>query len=477
LVTEVRNFGPSNSQEIDYHWDLFSPNDGKFLVTSFSSSETMVKNSVEYAIKNAENWRNTTPPNRGLMLRNFVKNIEIHQKELINLVCIETGKSIEESKKELIACVEMGYFMASQGRRLYGITTSSVVPKKRVSTWRLPVGVCALIVSANTPLPNYQWKVFPALICGNSVILKPSEYTPLSSTYFVKLAIESGIPKPTFQLLHGHGNTTGKYLVESKVDLISFTGSKNSGLKILNTTKNTFKKVSLELGGKNPIIILNDSNIDLAVESVIVSAFSNAGQRCAAASRLIIEKEVYNKIIRKLINKVNELESGNEHANQIGPLINPNSIQYIDKILNKSLNNGAVILAKGKNFQKNGNYFAPILLGNVDRRDEITYTELFGPILCVYKANNLDEAIKLANDTNYGLTAAIWTNNISKAHLVSRKLECGMVTLNGNSFGAEVNMPFGGFKDSGNGWKENGDVVLDIYSTSKTIVENELEFD
>ncbi|KGA20898.1 hypothetical protein GM51_4840 [freshwater metagenome] len=469
----AKNFALDSSLSESEKIPVVNPSNEEIIGFTFTTNNLRVENIVRLAKANKQNWSSISSPERGNILRNFLKKIELSKQDFIKIVCAETGKSQIDSVNEFEAMLEMGHLMASNGRRLNGITSHSKNSLKRISVWREPVGVCALIVASNTPLPNYAWKVFPALIAGNSVILKPSEFTPFSSTLFTEIALEAGIPASAFQLIHGDGET-GSTLVNCDVDLISFTGSKETGMKIAKAAASKLTKVALELGGKNALIICDDADVELASDAAVASAFSNAGQRCAAASRIIVTEGVYEEFISSFYNKVNKLACGNSDSNSVGPVISAKSLERINKILNESIKKGARISAQGSNSNKKGFYIKPTVVTEVSPDDEISKVELFGPICCLYKVKNINEAIALANNSEYGLTSAIWTQNHSTAQLATNALEVGMVTVNGPTFGAEPNMPFGGVKNSGNGWRENGESVLDIYTEIKTVAENRI---
>ena len=453
---------------------VISPHDESIIGFTFNTSRKEVEENVKLAKGVSVKWASVSAPERGNILRNFLRQLENNKDDLVELVCIETGKSKTDSVSEFEAMIEMGFLMASQGRRLYGKTTYSKSTKKRISIWLEPIVVCALIVASNSPLPNYAWKVFPALIAGNSVILKPSEFTPFSSTLFTQIAHSSGIPIAAFQLIHGNGIETGNALVKSKIDLISFTGSQQTGIRVAMAAAENLTKVSLELGGKNAFIVSDDANLELASDSAILSAFSNAGQRCAAASRVIVTDKVFDKFTNLFYEKVKQLQCGNESSRSIGPVISKNSFERINKIVTEALSRGARISAQGINSNKNGFYIKPTVFENVSKDDAVATEEIFGPVCCIFRVKTLEDAILLANDSEYGLTAAVWTDNHSSAQKVIGALQVGMLTINGPTYGAEPNMPFGGVKNSGNGWRENGENVIDIYTEIKTVAENQL---
>jgi aldehyde dehydrogenase (NAD+) len=327
------------------------------------------------------------------------------------------------------------------------------------------------IVSA---IANIAWKVFPALICGNTVVLKSSEDAPEIAIEFAKLTKAAGIPDGVFNVIHGSGNITGQALVEhSLVSTISFTGSTNVGKIIASACSRKLTRVSLELGGKNPFVICDDADIENAVHWASLSAFSNAGQRCAAASRIIVFEKVYNQFVEKLIAKANSLRLGIDETSNLGPLITKKQQITIQSFINNAIKSGGRVLCGGMppieiNLSK-GYYFLPTLIDNVNINDEISQIELFGPVATLYSVKNLEEALQLANNTMYGLTSCIHTKDINKAMYFTRKINAGVVNVNMGTYGSEPHMPFGGFGESGNGTREPGVEAIDFYSELKNV--------
>jgi aldehyde dehydrogenase (NAD+) len=357
---------------------------------------------------------------------------------------------------------------------MYGRSLTSAIEGKQSFTIREPRGVAGLIVPANTPIANIAWKVFPALICGNSVVLKSSEDAPEIAIEFAKLTKDAGLPDGVFNVIHGSGNISGQALVEhSLVSTISFTGSTNVGKIIASTCSRNLTRVSLELGGKNPFVVCDDADLDNAVHWASLSAFSNAGQRCAAASRIIVFEKVYNQFIEKLIAKANSLRLGIDETSDLGPLISKNQQNTIQSIIEKTIKIGGRVLCggstPGETHLFKGNYFKPTLIDNVDINDEISQKELFGPVATIYQVKNLEEALLLANNTLYGLTSSIHTKDINKAMYFSKNIKAGVANINMGTYGSEPHMPFGGFGESGNGSREPGVEAIDFYSELKNI--------
>src|SRR5919201_1103852 len=347
-------------------------------------------------------WAGATPVERGGIVREIALALQARRDEAAELVAQETGKAFELALGEADAAVEMGLFVAGEGRRLYGRTTTSATPNRTVFSVRRPVGVAALIVSFNTPLPNYAWKVFPAVFCGNAAVLKPSEHTPASAAFFGELCGEF-VPAGVLNVVHGLGGEAGPPLVESPgIDLVSFTGSAETGCWINEHAGRRLAKVVLELGGKNALVVCDDADLDRAVEWSLASAFSNAGQRCASASRLVVFDAVYDEFRERFVAAASEYEPG--------PVISEASLERIRGALD-----GAWVLTGGERLDRPGWWLGPTVLEDVPADAELSCTELFGPVTILYRVPHLDAAIALVNDSPYGLTSAIHTASLHRA--------------------------------------------------------------
>jgi aldehyde dehydrogenase (NAD+) len=401
-------------------------------------------------------WATLTPVERGRLVRELAQVLQSRREELADAVVEETGKSRDLALGEADAAIEMGFFVAGEGRRLYGRTTTSAMPNRTVMATRRPIGVAALIVSFNTPLPNYAWKVFPAVFCGNSAVLKPSEHTPLSASLFASIANDI-LPSGVLNAVHGLGGEVGPPLVEHRdVDLVSFTGSAETGRWINEHAGRRLAKVCLELGGKNALVVCDDADLDRAVEWSFASAFSNAGQRCAAASRLVVFDAVYEHFRRRFVEGARSYEAG--------PLISEESLERIMSALA-----GARVLAGGERVDRPGWWLPPTVVEDVPVDAELSCTELFGPVTILYRVRNLDEAIEVVNASPYGLTAAIHTASLHRAMRFADAAEAGVVVVNGGTHGSEPHMAFGGVKQSGTGWREAGVEALDVYTEWKYV--------
>lgn len=419
-------------------------------------------------------WRALTPVARADHLRTIALALRQHTEDFAAIVHRETGKSMKDARGEVAAAFEMGMFVAGEGRRWYGRTTTSAVPNRAALVMRQPLGVAGLIIAANTPLANVAWKVFPALVCGNTAVLKAAEDTPATAWAFASLARDAGLPAGVLNVLQGFGEEAGAPLVQSPaVPVISFTGSCEVGRIIGGVAGARLAKVCLELGGKNPLIVCDDADLDRAAEAAILSAFSNAGQRCAAGSRLIVFDAVYEAFRRKLIDRAAGIRVGTDDEADFGPVINGSQLENMLAAIQRALASGARLVVGGGRVTGpgyDGGYFmAPTILENVGADDEASRIELFGPITILYRAPDFESAVALANRSAYGLTAAIWTRSMHRAMTFVNQVETGVVSVNGATYGSEPHMPFGGLKQSGNGLREAGTEALDVYSDWKTV--------
>lgn len=458
-------------------FDKLDPTNGKSIYKVARSFKEDVVIAVESAKKAQLVWANIPPVKRGLILHDIVTGMIEYKEEIARIVALETGKSYKDALGETGGAIECGLFYASEGQRLYGRTTTSGVSNKFASTIRCPIGIAGLIIAANTPIANVVWKVFPALICGNSAILKAAEDTPATAWIFGKIAHEKGLPPGVLNIIQGFGDEAGAPLVEHPdVDIISFTGSTKVGKKINLIAGKRLARVSLELGGKNALVVCDDADLESAAKWVLLSAFSNAGQRCASGSRIIIFDSIYDKFVKMLIEKTSKLKIGTSNEDDLGPVINEKQLNNMLTAIKKARDYGGNILIGGNRLNsgiyKDGFYLEPTLIDNVEPQDEISQCELFGPIANLYKVNDYHEALMLANDSPYGLTGCIHTVNFSRANHFIQNLRAGVAVVNAGTFGSEPHMPFGGVKQSGNGTREPGTEALDVYSDLKDVYIN-----
>lgn len=455
----------------------YSPHSGQKIAELTSSGVADVERAIEAAEAAQPAWAEMPAVQRGHLLHQICNAMEQRQHEIARIVAMEAGKSPKEALGEVGGAIALGRFYAGEGQRLYGRTTTSGTPNKYAMTVRQPCGIAGLIVAANTPIANVAWKTFPALICGNAAVLKVPEDTPGVGWVFGKILHEAGLPKGVLNVIQGLGQEAGAPIVNSpRVDVVSFTGSTAVGRWIAEAAGKRLAKISLELGGKNPFVVCDDADLDHAVKWCMLSAFSNAGQRCAAGSRVIVFGSVYDAFVKKLVEATAGLKIGGGDGDDLGPVINERQVNHILTAIGKAKADGARILAGGHRLEtpehKGGYYIAPTLIDNVPTSHEFSRCELFGPVASLYKVKNFNEALVMANDSDYGLTACIHTRNFDRATHFAQKVRSGVAVVNAGTYGSEPHMPFGGLKASGNGSREPGTEALDIYSELKDIYLN-----
>lgn len=419
-------------------------------------------------------WAAVPAVARGAILHRAANLIEERAHALSEIVAREAGKSLREALGETAAAVSCARFFAGEGQRLFGRTMPSGAPHKSAMTVRQPCGVAVLIIAANTPAPNFAWKVFPALVCGNAVVLKPSEETPLSADWMARLLIEAGVPPGALNVVQGLGEDVGPALISHpSVDVISFTGSTRVGRLIAEAAGRGLKKVSLELGGKNAFVVCDDADLDKAAAWAAASAFSNAGQRCAAASRIIVMTGVYDAFAAKLVARARALRLGVDDDCDLGPVISERQLNSMLAAVARAVKNGARALTGGMRVGDpalaDGFYMTPTILEGARQDAEISRTELFGPIANLYRAESYEDALAQMNASPYGLTAAIHTASWDRAWTFTKEAHVGVAIVNGGTFGSEPHMPFGGVRASGNGTREPGTEAIDVYTDLKDI--------
>lgn len=455
-------------------FDKLNPHNSTIISKVARSNKVDIDKAVKIAKEAQRKWANYTPIKRGEILYDIIDKMIRYRSEIAKIVAIETGKSISSAFGETGGAIACARFYAGEGQRLYAKTCTSGVENKYAMTIKEPVGVTGLIIAANTPIANIAWKIFPALICGNSVILKSAEDTPLTAWIFGEIVKMTDLPPGVLNIIHGYGIEAGAPLVEhNDVNLISFTGSTSVGKYIAKTAGERLAKVSLELGGKNPLLVCDDADLENAAKWVVLSAFSNAGQRCASCSRVIIFESIYEEFKKILLDKTSKLKVGPNDDDDLGPVINEKQLTNMLKYVNEASDKGSKILIGGNRLTDEdhlkGFYMAPTILEDVEPEDNIAITELFGPITILFKVSNFTEALNLANNSPYGLTASIHTRNVNRATEFTHKIQSGVAVINGGTYGSEPHMPFGGVKISGNGTREPGTEALDIYSNLKDI--------
>jgi aldehyde dehydrogenase (NAD+) len=458
-------------------FDNVNPADTTDIVGRFPASNGDDINAAVAAAKNAATrWRRTPAPKRAELLFTLGEILRKNKDEFTQQMTREMGKVLKEAGGDVQEAIDCTYYTAGEGRRLHGFTTPAEMPNKFAMCVRQPVGICGLITPFNFPMAIPSWKLIPALVCGNTVVLKSGEDVPLSSLNLIKACEQAGIPKGVVNLVNGFSEP-GAALVDHKdTRLISFTGSTNTGRIIAEACARDNKIVSLEMGGKNAIIVMDDADVDNAVEGSLWGAFGTSGQRCTASSRLIVHKKIYKKFCEKLVAKVKELRvgSGLDKKTEVGPVINERAMDKILGYIEIGKNHDKATLACGgnrltKGAYKNGYFIEPTVFTDVNSKMRVARDEIFGPVTCVIPFSTLDEAINIVNDVAYGLSSAIYTQDVNQAFYAMQELYTGICYVNSATIGAEVHLPFGGTKGTGNGHREAGTQVLDIFTEWKSL--------
>ena len=447
------------------------------LVGIFPASTAEDTSRAVEAAKNAfDAWRLTPGPKRAEILYRAAELLIQRKEEIARDMTREMGKVLAETRGDVQEAIDMTYLMAGEGRRLFGQTTPSELPNKFAMSVRSPIGVCGLITPWNFPIAIPSWKMMPALVCGNTVVIKPAQDTPLSTYYLVQILEEAGIPDGVVNIVSGAGSSAGSPLVNHPdVKLISFTGSTDTGRIINQACAPAFKHVHLEMGGKNIIIVMDGANIDLAVDGAIWGGFGTTGQRCTAASRVAVHKAVYNEFTEKFVARTKKLRVGNglEADVDMGPCVNEAQLQTVMKYVEIGKQEGAKLATGGHRLDTGkyakGWFHEPTIFIDCNPKMRICQEEIFGPVVSVMPIGSLDEAIEVANGVKYGLSSSIYTRNINDAFRAQRDLDTGIVYVNAPTIGAETHLPFGGTKQTGNGHRESGLAAIDFYSEWKTV--------
>ena len=451
-------------------FEKLAPATGELLSLVARSGAADVDAAVGAAEVAQPGWAGRTVEERGRILRRIAQLLERDREAVAEIVSAETGKSPKDARGETDGAIELGYFIAGEGRRFYGKTMPSATANRQAMTIRQPLGVAGLIIAANTPIANVAWKTFPALLCGNAAVLKASEDAPETALAFARIAAEAGVPPGVFNVVHGYGEEAGQPLVEDRrVAVVSFTGSTSVGRLIARVAGERLAKVCLELGGKNPLVVCDDADLERAADAAALSAFSNAGQRCAAGSRLIVFDSVYERFRDLLVERARAQKVGPTDEDDFGPVINERQLEQMVEAVERAKAAGATVVTGGGRLPRPGYYIAPTIVEDVAADAEISCTELFGPITTLHAVAGFEEALAVANGGPYGLTAAIWTASVHRAQEFVRRVVAGGVQVNGPTYGFEPHVPFGGQRDSGTGWREPGTEALDVYSDWKTV--------
>jgi acyl-CoA reductase-like NAD-dependent aldehyde dehydrogenase len=453
-----------------------NPADTSDIIGEFpQSTDSDVRIAAEAAREAYKTWRLVPAPKRGDLLRKAGQILEARKDELAREMTREMGKIFTETKGDVQEAIDTAYYAATEGRLLFGYTVPSELPNKFAMSIRQPIGVAGCITPWNFPLAIPSWKIFPALLCGNTVVFKPAMDTPKTAHTFVEILIEAGIPEGVINLVHG-GDEAGKAVVaDPNIQLISFTGSSETGKIVAQHCAAQHKRVSLEMGGKNAVILMDDADLQLALEGVVWGAFGTTGQRCTATSRLLLHEKIHDKFVEMLIRRVERLRigNGNDAGVDMGPVINAEQMQRILDYIELGKQEGATCIIGGTRLTENGLakgfFVAPTIFTNVKPEYRIAQEEIFGPVLSVLKFNTFEEAVKILNGVRYGLSSSLYTHNINLAFRAIRDFEAGITYINAPTIGAEAHLPFGGVKETGNGHREGGWQVYDFFSETKTV--------
>jgi aldehyde dehydrogenase (NAD+) len=470
---------------IDGHWQparsgaLFenrNPADHREVIGLFQeSSPDDAAAAIDSAARAYQSWRLVPAPLRAELLFRAARLIAERKEQFARDMTREMGKVLEETRGDVQEAIDMTYFMAGEGRRQYGQTVPSELRDKFAMSVRQPLGVTATITPWNFPMAIPSWKIAPALVCGNTVVFKPATLTPLSAVNFVKVLEEAGIPPGVVNMVTGGADVGTVLCTDERVKVVSFTGSTAVGRTVNQNAASGFKKVHLEMGGKNVVIIMDDAQLELAVEGCLWGGFGTSGQRCTAASRVVVHEKVYDQFMREFAARASALRVGHglETGVQVGPLVSEAQLQTVMKYVEIGNRDGATLVAGGHRLDsgvhEHGWFHEPTIFGDVGPGMRIAQEEIFGPVVSVMRCRSLEEAIAIGNGVAYGLSASIYTRDINKAFAAMRDLYTGIFYVNAPTIGAEVHLPFGGTKATGNGHREAGTAALDVFSEWKSI--------
>jgi acyl-CoA reductase-like NAD-dependent aldehyde dehydrogenase len=434
-----------------------------------------VEAAVAAASRAQDEWRLTPAPLRGEIVARATRMLVERKAELARTITHEMGKVLVDSGYDVQGAITSGEYMSGEGRRMFGDTVPSGLPNRFAMTMREPVGVVGIITPWNLPMLMPAWKLFPAIVCGNTVVVKPAEDTPHTAVLFFQILEEAGVPPGVANLITGYGSEAGQHLVtHPDIDMISFTGSRSVGKQIASAAGSQLKHVSLEMGGKNALVVLDDADIDEAVTGAMWGAFSTAGQRCTASSRLVVDNRVADEVVEGLVEGMGSLVVGDplDSGTNIGPLINAKQLDRVHSYTEIGVDEGAELVVGGEKLGdelSGGYYYSPTLFDHATPDMRIAQEEIFGPTITVIRVDGEDEAIEVANGTRYGLSAAVYTRDTVRALRAVRDLQAGLVYLNAPTIGSEIHLPFGGVKDTGNGHRESGLAAIEQFTETKTV--------
>ncbi len=452
-----------------------NPADRRDLIGKFPlSGASDVNRAVESAKRGFELWRRTPAPERGNVMRIAGDLLTARKEEVADAMTREMGKPLAETRGDVQEAIDTAYYAGSEGRRMFGHTVPSELRAKWAMSYRRPIGVAGIITPFNFPLAIPSWKMFPALVCGNSCVFKPAEDVPNTGTLFVEILLEAGIPPEVLQLVHGTGESVGSAIVEHPdIPLVSFTGSTETGSFIGSTCGRMHKRLSLEMGGKNAQIVLDDADLDLALEGALWGAFGTTGQRCTATSRLVLQSGIHDKFLGMLLERTRSLKlgDGRKKGTDVGPLIHGASREKVARYVDIGIEQGADLLCGGKSAESgdlvHGNFFEPTIFSHVEQGTRLEQEEIFGPVLSVVRVKTVDEAFAVNNGVKYGLSSSVYTRDVNVAFRALNELDNGITYINAPTIGAEAHLPFGGVKQTGNGHREGGWEVYEFFSETK----------
>ena len=464
---------PSRSGKV---FENRNPADQRDLIGVFQESTPEdASDAIAAAARAYLSWRLVPAPRRAEILFRAAQIIASRKEDLARDMTREMGKVLEEARGDVQEAIDMTYFMAGEGRRLYGQTVPSELPNKFAMSIRQPVGVCSVITPWNFPMAIPSWKIVPALVCGNTVVFKPATLTPLSAVNFVRVLEEAGVPPGVVNLVTGGPDVGTVLATHPGISVVSFTGSTAVGRVVNQHAASSFKKVHLEMGGKNVVMIMDDARLDLAVEGCLWGAFGTTGQRCTAASRVVVHEQVYDAFVDQFVARAKALRVGNglDPSVQVGPSVSEGQVETVATYVAIGRSEGATLLAGGRRLTDGdyatGFFHEPTVFGDVRPSMRIAQEEIFGPVVSVMRCTSLEDAVAIGNGVQYGLSASIYTRDVDKAFAAMRDMDTGIFYVNAPTIGAEVHLPFGGTKATGNGHREAGTAALDVFSEWKSI--------
>ncbi|MBE3589403.1 MAG: aldehyde dehydrogenase family protein [Firmicutes bacterium] len=454
-----------------------NPANGEVLGEVPLSGPEDVEEAVAAAREAFRSWRLVPAPKRGEILYRAAEILRERKEELARMLTREMGKVLPEARGDVQEAIDITYYMAGEGRRQFGHTVPAELPNKWAMSVREPIGVIAVITPWNFPVAIPSWKMMPSLVLGNTVVFKPASDTPILAAMLVEILEEAGLPPGVVNLVFGSGEEVGEALLRHPgVDMVSFTGSVESGVHVATMcAQHGLKRVSLELGGKNAIIVLEDANLDLALEGILWSAFGTTGQRCTACSRVIVQRSVAKKLEEMIAERAARLRLGDGllETTDVGPLIHRRAVERVHRYVEIGRQEGARLVLGGEPAQEGelakGSFYRPTVFADVRPDMRIAREEIFGPVLSLIPVDTLEEAIQVNNSVQYGLSSAIYTQDVNRAFTAIRDLATGIVYVNAGTIGAEIQLPFGGYRNTGNGHREAGQAALDAYSEWKSI--------